>query len=260
MERHFEKFIAAAIVALESDPTVIGLAAGGSLASNELDQYSDLDLILVTNDKVSGKEAMVPYAARFGNLLSAFTGEHVSEPRLLICLYSDPLLHVDIKFLTLTELYPRVEEPVLLLDKDKQLYNTLRQSAAAFPHPDYQWIEDRFWTWIHYLLLKVGRGEFFEAADFLAYLRMTVFGPLLHISNGNLPRGVRKVETSLSDENLALLKLTLASHDRESLIAAADHAITVYRQLRSLLYGTEVTLQSKTEEQVVHYLEEMKYP
>ncbi|WP_286862331.1 MULTISPECIES: hypothetical protein [Sphingobacterium] len=70
-------------------------------------------------------------------------------------------------------------------------------TKAQFPVPDFQWIEDRFWTWMHYGLTKIGRGEYMEALDFMAYLRMAVFGPLLHIKNNNLPRGVRKVETTL---------------------------------------------------------------
>ncbi len=65
---------------------------------------------------------MMAYAKRLGHFLSGFTGEHVGEPRVLICLYDNPLLHVDIKFLTLEELHPRVETPVVLLDK-VVLYN-----------------------------------------------------------------------------------------------------------------------------------------
>src|SRR5689334_1349887 len=91
---------------LRDDQQVIGVAVAGSWLTDEIDQFSDLDLILVTRDKIAdSKEKMVAYADRFGNLLSGFTGEHVGEPRVLICLYDDPLLHVDIKFLTLEEFY-----------------------------------------------------------------------------------------------------------------------------------------------------------
>src|SRR5687767_11602554 len=85
---------------IKNDPFIIGLAAAGSWITNELDEYSDLDLVLITKSKISDdKEKMIGYARRFGNLISAFTGEHVGEPRVLICLYDEPLLHVDIKFL-----------------------------------------------------------------------------------------------------------------------------------------------------------------
>jgi hypothetical protein len=102
-------------------------------------------------------------------LLSAFTGEHVGEPRLLICLYDNPLLHVDIKFVTLEEFGTRVETPVILFDRNSQLKQVINQTTAIFPYPDFQWIEDRFWTWVHYAALKIGRGEYFEAIDFFGY-------------------------------------------------------------------------------------------
>ncbi|HRO71821.1 MAG TPA: nucleotidyltransferase domain-containing protein, partial [Chitinophagaceae bacterium] len=93
---------------LKDDPSVMGLAAAGSWMTNELDEYSDLDLVLVTKHRVSGDtNLMLSYAERFGKLLAGFTGEHVGEPRVLICLYDNPLLHVDIKFLVPDELDQR---------------------------------------------------------------------------------------------------------------------------------------------------------
>ncbi|MDD3080253.1 MAG: hypothetical protein PHH37_14295 [Paludibacter sp.] len=85
---------------IKSDPNVLGLAAGGSWITNDMDKYSDLDLVLVTEIKLSdSKQKMIDFASGLGHLLSAFTGEHVGEPRLLICMYDDPFLHVDIKFM-----------------------------------------------------------------------------------------------------------------------------------------------------------------
>jgi len=176
---------------LEPDNNVIGLAVAGSWLTNELDEYSDLDLILVTKQKISSdKNLMLHYAKSLGGFLSGFTGEHVGEPRVLICLYSNPLLHVDIKFVTLDEFYTRIETPIVLLDKNGQLETALKNSQARFPYPDYQGIEDRFWIWIHYTLLKIGRGEYFEAYGFFGFLKMNVFEPLLHIKKHTPPRGL----------------------------------------------------------------------
>uniref|UniRef100_F4CB39 Putative plasmid-related protein n=1 Tax=Sphingobacterium sp. (strain 21) TaxID=743722 RepID=F4CB39_SPHS2 len=101
---------------LEPDDNVIGLAVAGSWLTNEIDEFSDLDLILVTKQKISNdRNRMLDYAKRLGDFLSGFTGEHVGEPRLLICLYDNPLLHVDIKFLTLDEFQVRIETPTLLI-------------------------------------------------------------------------------------------------------------------------------------------------
>lgn len=253
-----EAFAAQTVSALKSDENIMGIAVAGSWITAELDAFSDLDLIIVTNKPVGGdKEKMTAYANRLGNLLNAFTGEHVGEPRLLICLYSDPLLHVDLKFVTLEEFATRIETPVILLDRDEHLKGRIEQSEPNFPHPDYQWIEDRFWTWIHYGLLKVGRGEYFEALDFMAFLRMVVFGPLLHLRNGNLPRGVRKVEMQLDPPDLAALKNTLAGHDNKSVMRSFGHAIDLYRRLRQDLFGKEIIRRASAEEHVMAYYHDM---
>lgn len=243
---------------IKGDESIVGLAVAGSWITNEIDEFSDLDLILVTKDRIGGDKAgMLAYAERFGQLLSGFTGEHVGEPRVLICLYDNPLLHVDIKFVTPDEFRQRIETPVILIDKTGQLKSILEQTEPKFPYPDYQWIEDRFWIWVHYALLKIGRGEYMEAFDFFGFLRMVVFGPLLHIKNGNLPRGVRKVETQLSVQDFEQLKETLPVYSRAALLGSLQHSVDLYRQLREMLFSS-IYPQSETEQKVMEYFQEVK--
>jgi predicted nucleotidyltransferase len=254
-----QEFADKAKTILETDDHVIGLAVAGSWLTNEIDEFSDLDLIIVTKQKISSdKNLMFDYAKRLGNFLSGFTGEHVGEPRVLICLYDSPLLHVDIKFVTLDEFHTRIETPILLLDRNGQLEKAINNSQAKFPYPDYQWIEDRFWTWIHYALLKIGRGEYLEVFDFMGFLRMVVFGPLLHIKNGNLPRGVRKVEKDLDSEDLAKLKLTLPTYDKQALLKSLRNAVLLYRQIRTELYDNKVYLNNYSEKRVMEYFDDIE--
>ena len=254
-----QAFAAHAAIIAEDDPSILGLAVAGSWLTQELDEFSDLDLVLITKENVGGnKEQMVSYAKKFGNLLNGFTGEHVGEPRLLICLYNNPLLHVDIKFITADELKTRVENPVLLFDRDGSLQQIIDSTSYQFPHPDHQWVEDRFWTWVHYALLKIGRGEYMEAHDFLAFLRMVVFGPLLHIKNNNLPRGVRKVETTIAAEDFNQLQQTLAANNKASLLSALEQSVQLYRSLRNELFSAGTVLQQQTEAAVMRYFEEIR--
>ena len=244
---------------LKDDENTVGLAVAGSWLTNEIDEFSDLDLIVVTKEKIGGdKYKMLNYARRFGHFLSGFTGEHVGEPRVLICLYDNPLLHVDIKFLTIEEFHQRIETPVILLDKQGQLKSILEQTEPIFPYPDYQWIEDRFWIWVHYALLKIGRGEYVEAFDFFGFLRMVVFGPLLHIKNGNLPRGVRKLETQLPTEDFLQLKATLPAYSRNALLDSLQQSVNLYRHLRGELFSSAVALQTETEEKVMKYFQQIQ--
>lgn len=246
------------VESLKLDHSVIGLAVTGSWIRNELDEYSDLDLILVTKNKISGdKNKMLEYAGSFGQLLNGFTGEHVGEPRVLICLYDNPLLHVDIKFLTLDEFKQRIENPVILLDTDNQLQQIIAHTEPTFPYPDYQWIEDRFWIWIHYALLKIGRGELLETVDFLAYLRTTVFGPLLHIQNKRLPRGVRKAEMQFAKEDLGKIIGTIPVYSSASLLNSVENSVLLYKELRTNLYASDICLQKDTEKKVMQYFQEI---
>src|SRR5262245_34447352 len=84
----------AAIAAAENDQRVVALTLGGSAAVGESDEFSDLDFVVVCRD--DGQAELLAearhFAERLGPLLAAFTGEHVGEPRLLICLYGAPLL------------------------------------------------------------------------------------------------------------------------------------------------------------------------
>ena len=244
--------------AIHDDDSVVGLAVGGSWLSNEMDRYSDLDLILVTENRISGDPPkMLEYAGRFGNLLAGFTGDHVGEPRLLICLYDDPLLHVDIKFLVPAEFEMRVENPEILYDPRHRLKDIINSTRASFPMPDYQWIEDRFWIWTHYVLTKIGRGEYFEAFDTIGFIRMQVLGPLSLIKSGNLPKGVRKVEMLLTGSDLQLLKTSVPEYDRVSLQKAIKYCAALYSSLRAELYPPTVQRREKAEAAVIFYMDQI---
>lgn len=255
----FDAFINNAIAVLEESPNMVGLAIAGSRITNETDSFSDLDLVLVSTTPISNDpNQMKAVAHQLGTVLSAFTGEHVGEPRVLICLYDNPLLHVDIKFLTPDEFYRRVENPVVVWERDRQLSHIIEKTQATWPYPDHQWIEDRFWVWIHYAALKIGRGELFEAFDFLSFLRMMVLGPLLHIKNGNQPRGVRKVETKLTPEDVKKLIGTVGQLNKPALIRALWNAAELYEALRISLFDKKIEQKKDAEKAVKAYLQEIE--
>ncbi|MDF2500782.1 MAG: oxalate:formate antiporter [Anaerosporomusa subterranea] len=168
---------------------ILGIAAGGSWITNTMDEFSDIDLVIVvdTNHEREISQERMVIAEKLGNLLSAFTGEHVGEPRLIICLYGPPLLHVDLKFVSLTDFIHRVEDPVILWQRNKILQETIDKGDAVYPLPNLQWIEDRFWVWVHYIATKLARGEIFEAIESISFIRTTILGPLTLMKNGCLP-------------------------------------------------------------------------
>lgn len=225
-------FLDRAIPVLASDPRIVGIAATGSYAENAMDAFSDLDLVLACEavDHASLMQDRAALAKKLGPLVAAFTGEHVAEPRLMILLYGPPALHVDIKVVAIGDLARRVDEPVVLWEREGRMTAAYAACAGAYPKPDPQWIEDRFWVWVHYGALKIARGELQEAFDFLSYLRVTVLGPLGLVRGGRRPAGVRRVE---ADPALARrLAGTLGALNRRALIDALNKAVILYRELR----------------------------
>lgn len=174
------QFLENATRILRQDERLVGMAVAGSLADSYADEFSDVDLVIAVEPEFQ-EEVMAErqsIAAMLGTLAAAFTGEHVGEPRLLICLYDDPVLHVDLKFVPLEDATPVVDNPAVVWDRAGRLKAVLRRREGRYPPPDVQWIEDRFWIWIHYLAGKIARGELFEAIEGLSFLRTTVLAPL----------------------------------------------------------------------------------
>lgn len=250
-----QRFLDRAMPILQNDPRILGVAAAGSWITKNMDRFSDLDLIVVSTDG-SYAEVMaerMEIAGRLGDLLSGFSGEHVGEPRLIICLYANPLLHVDMKMITLDGLSRRIENPVVLWERNGDLTTAIGSSEPSHPMPDLQWVEDRFWVWVHYGAVKLGRGELFEVIDMLAFMRQQVLGPLALVGHGHLPRGVRRLET-LAVEELPDLKRTLAGHDCSSCGAALKAAAALYRRLRDAQAGPELIRRDRAEEAALSYL------
>lgn len=129
---------------LQSDSRIHSLLAGGSFIHGGFDQYSDLDFVVVIDplyyDEIMAQR--MAFAGTLGHLLHAFTGEHVGEPRLLICLFGPELLHVDLKFITTDMLTQRVEEPAVLFTRDNDaLKRQLAKFCAHWPNMTPEWFE-----------------------------------------------------------------------------------------------------------------------
>ncbi|NRR23474.1 nucleotidyltransferase domain-containing protein [Brevibacillus sp. MS2.2] len=248
-----DRFIEQAIEYVSQDQRLLGLLAGGSMVYGEMDEYSDLDLIIVYNYAFRNEimEQRFRIAERLGNLLSAFTGEHVGEPRLLICLYGPAPLHVDLKFVQLEELESRVENPLILWERSSGIATIFSKTSPSLPFPQPQWIEDRFWVWVHYCATKLGRGELFELIDTLTFMRNVVLGPLVLIRNGHSPRGVRKLEKYALKE-LGELKGTIPIHSFESCYHALKNTIKMYQRLRQ---GSEIVPRKEAERVSIEFLD-----
>lgn len=255
-----KSFIDNSIKLLKDDLRIVGVAAGGSYITNEMDEYSDIDLIIAISANYYEEVMNERYeiAGKLGTLLSAFTGEHVGEPRLLICLYGSELLHVDLKFVSINDIAKRVEDPAILWQRGNCISEALKVENAKFPTLSLQWIEDRFWVWIHYGATKIGRGEIFETIEFISSLRQMVIGPLILMKNGKLPRGVRKIEFD-APNSITLLKDTIPSYSIESCIKSLNVIIQMYIELREYFITEDFVKRVEAEKYSIAYLNKISY-
>ena len=229
-------FLRRLLESLKRDERIVGIMAGGSYLTDSMDEYSDLDLVIAVHsghyDAVMAERKAL--AASLGRLLAAFTGEHVGEPRLLICLYDAPVLHVDLKFVSMNDVAKRVEDPAVLWEREGLVTQALTRVVAQYPMATPAWIEERFWIWVHYGATRIARGELFEAIDFLSALRNIVLGPMGLRRAGMRPQGVRKIEL-LAPAFGAELQKTVARYDAADCLRALRATVEIYRTLRDEL-------------------------
>ena len=247
-------FINKAIPVFKKDKRIVGVALGGAYARGTMDEYSDLEFIIAVepalfSEVLSEKEKI---AASIGNLLAAFPATHMQRPDFLICMYGDPLVHVDLNFQPLDKIWNRMDDPVIQYERGTQMSDEYAKTKAKIPEPDLQWYEDRFWIWVHYIANKIGRNELFDAIEGLSFLRQQVLGPMILMKNGYPPRGVREIELACPMEIPRLVN-TLASHDQKSCLKALKAATDLYIYLRG--FNVSHVLRRETaEKKALQYL------
>ncbi len=218
----------------QNDIRLSAILAGGSLLHGGFDEHSDLDLIIVASehDYDSVMQTRRRFAESCGDLLAAFSGEHVGEPRLLICLYGPDAIHVDLKFVTVDSFQALIERPTILWSRDDELEGIINSADVNWPNHPAEWFEQRFWIWVHYGAAKIARGELYEAIGMLSFIREQVLGPLIHESEGRPQRGIRRLEAASPSQSKAL-EATLALHRRESVLGALRATVSMYEKLTS---------------------------
>jgi hypothetical protein len=252
-----EEFRAEALAQLSTDARISAVLEAGAGSIGRLDRYSDLDFVLVAADGAyeSLLAARVAVAEGLGPLLACFTGEHVGEPRLLICLFETPrgdrLLHVDLKVVRADDLARRVDDPFVHFDRTGASRAATAEARAVWPNRTPQWFEDRLWIWVHYAAARAARGEIFEAIDSLGFIRAQVLGPMISARAGLPQRGLRRIE-SVDGANAALAR-TLATPNSRSVRDALTATAELYGELRE--HSPPPSPRIRAEELAIAYLD-----
>ena len=246
-----QEFLDRVVPRMAADERVTAVALSGSLAHGSPDAFSDVDLVIAVPDEhhAAVMAERLALIASWTDLVIGFTGEHVGEPRLIVALVGPPLLHVDFTFLPESQFAAAASRLRPLHGAASPASPPLEAPESPF---DPQWIEDRFWVWIHYGATKLARGELFQVLDTLAALRSLVLGPLASVRAGAEPRGVRRLE-SVAPEDAVALRAAVAGYDRRQAADALLAAVELYRRWRP----RGITRRAEAEELAVAFLHDV---
>jgi len=231
----------------QGDKRVTGLMLWGSIAKGHPDQFSDVDLIVITPDKqfdgVFSDRAAA--AAAIGQPLSHYLANHVpgGETQFIV-LYPGPI-QLDLTYRRASEMKPDREWTTSHILKDRD--GSLLKLKAASDHLSHGNPADRanadqvlnldtkFWNWVWIAHARIARGELWEALHVTNHIRdLALLQMQDWILKGSL-EGYRRVDSHLTQDIAAKLAETVALCDAENLSRALFAEIELYSQLRDQL-------------------------
>lgn len=248
---------------IQSDTRFWGLAIGGSWATDQMDEASDLDFNLVLapeyfDDVLAEAQSLAQDLCQSAErserpelfscrCLCFAPAKHTGASHLFNALYelrdlslksaapTSYLLQVDFKYVSGEDFRQRVEQPQILHEREGRLSQILETTQGAYPRPNLDWLESQFWRWIYYGLAKWRRGEYLEVADHLSFLRNHVLGPLLLWRFGEASRRVRRVEQLLPAEYSESLSATVVRAEPWPLLWGLKTLAELYLETHEVL-------------------------
>ena len=241
------RLLGRALAHFHPDDRVVGLVLSGSLAHGSADFYSDVDLYIVVGDgMLDAVFAERDVAAEVvGDSLFRFEVEPVpGGSRDYIVTYGGPV-KFDFMYYQQSEVVPDrkwIGCPILK-DSTRSMETTLTRSAGLALHQSTREVlldlNQRFWTWCWYVFGKIMRGELWEALDGLHSMRSLAILPLLDWVAERPHESYRRLELKVDPETADRLTTTVASLESEALYAALQSSISLFRDLRAVMFDRE---------------------
>lgn len=228
-----QDYINSLIPVVSTYPDYLGIAALGSYAYGDSDDFSDLDLLLIHDQKNSTiTKSLKDIADSAGVLIASYGGGHIGKANLLICLYDNPVRRVDLTAVNLEKyIADQVQQPKIIDDPHGTLTEVADQIEGSYPPVNYQAIEDRFWVWIINCTRKIQRGDVFEALSYITSIRKNALLPLIHAATGSEPRGYRNLHIIAPEWERELRTTHPADLSQTELLRAVRAIMRLYDKL-----------------------------
>jgi predicted nucleotidyltransferase len=230
------RLLEAILTFFRRDPPAIGAWISGSLARGDADEFSDLDIGVLFGDDASRAAAWShrwdwPLAPWFHR----FDADHV-RPYFVIYLFDEAApggtpVKADLALFLEDELPPPEGGPYRVAWDDAGM---LRDWASRSSTREADWAlavheDERFWAWTYYCLQHVRRGEYYEIASELHWLRGIVEAWRARLAGEN-EFSPRRVE---SRYDVADLAETFAAPNHRALRAALLKLIDLHESQRA---------------------------
>ena len=182
----------------------LAFVLSGSLATSEYDDFSDIDVRIIT-DCVSNQACIHRHSEKVskllcscGRLLSKFDGVHVNAPNLKIFYLevTNWIVKTDVEFLGNADVHTVERNERIVFDNGDLLNqsktgSTIVQDCVEF---DLVAITPKMIGWLWYVYSKIARGELLQAANSLDYLRKHGVLPLVEECYGVRLSDYRRIE------------------------------------------------------------------
>lgn len=228
-----------------SDDRVEALVLGGSLARREGDEWSDVDVYVVTADSDFDDVFAERHtaAAAVGRPVAQFTVPAAGSGSTDLIVLFDDVVKLDLMYYRASEIQPHRKWAHALVLKDvRGLMGEVRQKSSdialtALPDEQLLRLDQQFWVWCLFAFGKIRRGERWAALDALHEIRTAAVIPLLLAVAGQHDEGYRRLETKLGKGEGPLAR-TVASLDADSQLAALRQEIDLFAAARRSLFSS----------------------
>jgi hypothetical protein len=253
-----KEFLDRAVSIAEKDSRFTGLALHQE--SDHEHEFTDLELVFLCAPISFGDCAadLKGLADALGPLLLSYEQEKSDAEREITCLYDEPLRRIDLRLLP-TDGAAMLHNPKVLWERDGALTNELAKYRDQVPPIDLQWMEDRFWLWMHSAATALKEGAVFEALHQMSCLRTRILAPMLLRKQAQPIDALKRLEQA-GGEELSSLRATVPLYDARSCELSLREAAKLYVGLRETLAPEELVRHRRAEMAVMRHLHTVNEP
>ncbi len=260
--REFERICTRTIDNLKNNSMFEGLILVGSFSKQTQDQYSDIDFIIVTTDKMLA-DAFEYWSSILDDIKSVFIKDEMETLECLSSLETTPfgIIKIDYDFVENSQLKENFEESIstgtglidgeVLFDKSgriQRLFDArfLKSGSLKWPKVYTNQFLISMWS----ALRMIYRKELYEAFDIINTLRDPFILSLLSELHNKPFENYRHLEKVIDEKWLKRFQKTFCNPNEKELIIACSQILNLYHDLCTIC-GIEFTATQRSTVEII---------